>query len=385
MQVEIKVALNFILSFLYEKLPRRRVNLFGDELQKYLILKFFPNSTNDLRLEKNCLSINFKSFNGSDIIDPCLIAAANTSAINIYEVLACLPDRVKLFIESDLVYYAVLSKNQDEIEEMKIIYDNNKTATIIKPQPQHSPPPSLVNDSVSLNVSLKNHQDFLLNQISSMSIKENSSSSLSSSSSSKQIFTTAAFAQTKFGSTKKKNSNYLNDPNKSSMFSNKPQTNPKIHSNEFSAYIKQHSNLLKSNLETKDIDKKQSLISNIFKAIKLADCNNTQLLQDGSNIINNNNNNTTSGSCNDWTFNNGFELLKQKQQSPVNSSASSSSSIDYMMNSSSGLDELEENMINSYFNPISLNPAAPNFSMPYHQQNQLLNLNDLKFNFENQD
>lgn len=29
MQLEIKVALNFIISYLYNKLPRRRADLFG--------------------------------------------------------------------------------------------------------------------------------------------------------------------------------------------------------------------------------------------------------------------------------------------------------------------------------------------------------------------
>ena len=32
MHVEIKVAQNFVLNFLFNKLPRRRVNLFGEEL-----------------------------------------------------------------------------------------------------------------------------------------------------------------------------------------------------------------------------------------------------------------------------------------------------------------------------------------------------------------
>lgn len=40
MHVEIEVALNFIISYLYNKLPRRRVNIFGEELEKALKLKF---------------------------------------------------------------------------------------------------------------------------------------------------------------------------------------------------------------------------------------------------------------------------------------------------------------------------------------------------------
>ena len=40
MQVEIEIALNFIISYLYNKLPRRRVNIFGEELEKALKHKF---------------------------------------------------------------------------------------------------------------------------------------------------------------------------------------------------------------------------------------------------------------------------------------------------------------------------------------------------------
>lgn len=40
MHIEIQVALNFVISYLYNKLPRRRVNIFGEELEKALKAKF---------------------------------------------------------------------------------------------------------------------------------------------------------------------------------------------------------------------------------------------------------------------------------------------------------------------------------------------------------
>lgn len=40
MHIEIQIALNFVISFLYNKLPRRRVNIFGEELEKALGEKF---------------------------------------------------------------------------------------------------------------------------------------------------------------------------------------------------------------------------------------------------------------------------------------------------------------------------------------------------------
>lgn len=40
MHIEIQVALNFVISYLYNKLPRRRVNIFGEEVEKALKHKF---------------------------------------------------------------------------------------------------------------------------------------------------------------------------------------------------------------------------------------------------------------------------------------------------------------------------------------------------------
>lgn len=40
MHIEVQVALNFVISYLYNKLPRRRVNIFGEELEKALKAKF---------------------------------------------------------------------------------------------------------------------------------------------------------------------------------------------------------------------------------------------------------------------------------------------------------------------------------------------------------
>ena len=38
--MEVKVAQNFVLNFLFNRLPRRRVNLFGEELEAALTDKF---------------------------------------------------------------------------------------------------------------------------------------------------------------------------------------------------------------------------------------------------------------------------------------------------------------------------------------------------------
>ena len=55
MSVEVKIALNYILSFMYDKLPRRRVNLFGEELEKYLKLKLSLTNINQQIIDENNL------------------------------------------------------------------------------------------------------------------------------------------------------------------------------------------------------------------------------------------------------------------------------------------------------------------------------------------
>ncbi len=108
MQIEIKCALEFLLSYLYDKLPRRRVNLFGDELEKYLKLKLIASDS------KVCLNINFKQ-DDIELIDPCLIVASKESAMDLKEILECWPSCLKLFIESGKVSYS-LDKNMNEAD-----------------------------------------------------------------------------------------------------------------------------------------------------------------------------------------------------------------------------------------------------------------------------
>ena len=125
MLVETKIALNYILSFLYDKLPRRRVNLFGEELEKYLRLKLSLNwnlnENNRIELDSTKVIVNKKNsltIQKMDYIDPCLIAAAKDSAMDLQEILQYLPNSLKLYINPGLVAFtnsfdisADLSKN----------------------------------------------------------------------------------------------------------------------------------------------------------------------------------------------------------------------------------------------------------------------------------
>jgi hypothetical protein len=141
MYIEIKIALNFLLSYLYDKLPRRRVNLFGEELEKYLKQKLVltnwsstssnssssgssQNSaplivTNSLN-ESRCINLNKQDLQ----VDACLISAATDAAMDVKEILAQLPDYLKLFIEPGLVAYLlqpVENLNGAQVD-LKILY-----------------------------------------------------------------------------------------------------------------------------------------------------------------------------------------------------------------------------------------------------------------------
>lgn len=66
MHIEIQVALNFVISYLYNKLPRRRVNIFGEELEKALKQKFQGHWYPDKPFK---VSIDFLTFFSNTSLD----------------------------------------------------------------------------------------------------------------------------------------------------------------------------------------------------------------------------------------------------------------------------------------------------------------------------
>ena len=120
MSYEIKIALNFILSYLYDKLPRRRVNLFGEELEKYLRLKL-TSSSSSTSLSSSSSSVSslfLASLNNENprcfyinrpelLVDSSLVAACADSAMDPKELIACLPAYLRLYIEPGLVGYTL--------------------------------------------------------------------------------------------------------------------------------------------------------------------------------------------------------------------------------------------------------------------------------------
>ena len=213
MHLEIQVALNFVISYMYNKLPRRRVNIFGEELEKALKEKFeghwYPN--------KPMKGSAYRCLKTGDPIDPVLEKAAQEAGMEIREIKENLPEDLAVWVDPGEVSYrigekghinilyseAAESATQEENLDKEVTKTFNPEAQCFKPSP------------IDLSSSLSN-----------VSISPKSASPYSSSSPTPPFkprdpspitaflpkstapltFTTATFAQTKFGSTKLKTS-----------------------------------------------------------------------------------------------------------------------------------------------------------------------------------
>ncbi|CAH8463618.1 unnamed protein product [Dicrocoelium dendriticum] len=100
MLVEVSVAVNYILSHLYSKLPRRRVDNFGEELEKHLCVKFqhhwYPNEP--------ARESNFRCLSASGAyVDPLFSESAIVSGLDWSEIQACLPEKLLLNVDPGYV------------------------------------------------------------------------------------------------------------------------------------------------------------------------------------------------------------------------------------------------------------------------------------------
>lgn len=112
MDVEMSVALNFVISYLYNKLPRRRVNFFGEELEKGLRRKFsghwYPNQPNKGSAYR-CIRAT------GDDIDEVMIWAAEQSRLDLEEVKQNLPRDLTVWIDPHEVSYRIGEKGQPKL------------------------------------------------------------------------------------------------------------------------------------------------------------------------------------------------------------------------------------------------------------------------------
>ena len=118
MHVEIKVAQNFVLDFLYNKLPRRRVNLFGEELESALRDKFADHWYPDKPFKGSA----FRCLKITDSADPVLNRAARESGNPIPDITENLPTDLAIWIDPGEVSYRIGEKGS-----VKILYSANET------------------------------------------------------------------------------------------------------------------------------------------------------------------------------------------------------------------------------------------------------------------
>lgn len=118
MELEIQVSVNFLMNFLYNKLPRRRVDLFGDELARKLRKKFeghwYPAKPTKGSAYR-CILITHS-------LDPVLASAAQESGLKIEDVKANLPEKLCLWIDPLEVSYRI-----GEQGSVNVIYKKENT------------------------------------------------------------------------------------------------------------------------------------------------------------------------------------------------------------------------------------------------------------------
>uniref|UniRef100_A0A3Q1FC73 Anti-proliferative protein domain-containing protein n=1 Tax=Acanthochromis polyacanthus TaxID=80966 RepID=A0A3Q1FC73_9TELE len=207
MQLEIQVALNFIISYLYNKLPRRRVNIFGEELERQLKKKYEGHWYPD----KPYKGSGFRCIHVGEKVDPVVEQAAKESGLDIEDVRNNLPQDLSVWIDPFEVSYQIGEKGP-----VKVLYvdDNNENGSELDKEIKNSFNPEAqvfmpISDPVGAS-----------SESSSPSPPFGQSAAVSPSfmprSTQPLTFTTATFAATKFGSTKMKSSGRGNNGNSGS-------------------------------------------------------------------------------------------------------------------------------------------------------------------------
>ncbi|KAM4691680.1 protein Tob1 [Rhinophrynus dorsalis] len=196
MQLEIQVALNFIISYLYNKLPRRRVNIFGEELERLLKEKYEGHWYPDRPYKGS----GYRCIHVGEKVEPVIEQAANESGLDIEDIRRNLPQDLNVWIDPAEVSYQIGEKGQ-----VKVLYvdDNNENGieldkeikSSFNPEAQAFLPITDQSSPVSSSPSPPFNEP------------ANASPTFVPRASQPLTFTTATFAATKFGSTKMKNNN----------------------------------------------------------------------------------------------------------------------------------------------------------------------------------
>ncbi|KAK7918822.1 hypothetical protein WMY93_010106 [Mugilogobius chulae] len=205
MQLEIQVALNFIISYLYNKLPRRRVNIFGEELERQLKKKYEGHWYPD----KPYKGSGYRCIHVGEKVDPVVEQAAKESGLDIDDVRNNLPQDLSVWIDPFEVSYQIGEKGP-----VKVLYvdDNNENGSELDKEIKNS-----FNPEAQVFMPISDPIGGGSSESSSPSPPFGQSAAVSPSfmprSTQPLTFTTASFAATKFGSTKMKSSSRGNNNN----------------------------------------------------------------------------------------------------------------------------------------------------------------------------
>lgn len=118
MHVEVSVAVNFVISYMYNKLPRRMVTLFSIDLENGIKKKFEGHWYPDRPFKGSgfrCVPVN------GEKVDPVVEDAAVASGLVLDEIKVCLPSDLTLWIDPLEVSYRIGEKGP-----VKVLYSDKK-------------------------------------------------------------------------------------------------------------------------------------------------------------------------------------------------------------------------------------------------------------------
>ncbi|XP_034046855.1 protein Tob1-like [Thalassophryne amazonica] len=212
MQLEIQVALNFIISYLYNKLPRRRVNIFGEELERQLKQKYEGHWYPD----KPYKGSGFRCIHVGEKVDPVVEKAAKESGLDIDDVRNNLPEDLSVWIDPFEVSYQIGEKGPVKVLYVDDSNDSGATSGVLDLDKEIK---NSFNPDAQVFMPINEALNGTSPCSSSPSPPFGHSAAVSPTfmprSTQPLTFTTASFAATKFGSTKMKSSGRSNNGNSS--------------------------------------------------------------------------------------------------------------------------------------------------------------------------
>ena len=141
MHLEIQVALHFLISFLYNKLPRRRVNQFGEELEAALKVKFATHWYPTHPAKGSA----YRCVKTTNPLDPVFELAAHNCGLQLADIQAYLPSELCIWIDPGEVSYRMSEKGQVKLLYQESTSNQTSPATFAnnhhqqQQQQQHNP------------------------------------------------------------------------------------------------------------------------------------------------------------------------------------------------------------------------------------------------------